>query len=82
MIIEFYESIRTGKAITHFVHECVSEEELEDSLKCLSYVQGDAFQVLSKVKSDLCDSGYGYIVYDEVNEESFIVDSNFIEITE
>lgn len=82
MILETYEPFKIGKITRNFTHDYVADESLEDPLESLSYSEGETLQVLGKVKSDLYNSGFGYVVYDDQLEDSFVLDSSLLEITE
>ncbi len=40
------------------------------------YKKGDMLTAVAKVKSDSCESGYGFIIFDEELEESGVVDAS------
>jgi hypothetical protein len=79
MIIKVYEQPKVLLAKREFVSYVVDDEEGEEEAMRRVFTIGEPLEIVAKVSSDKCVSGFGYIVYDAENEASFVVDIGLLE---
>jgi hypothetical protein len=80
MLIKTYNPPVEMTVKSEFVSTYIFYIDNDEITKRKTYKVGDKVNVLGKVKSDGCVSGYGYIAYDEAIMQSFVFDTSLLEL--
>lgn len=80
MIIKTYPFPVEVTTVSNFSCTYTEDDNIDNNAIIKKYKSGDKLFALAKIKTSKLNSGYGYIVYDNSIEESFIVDAKLIEL--